>query len=150
MTPQDAAAAGWSARSAATGFPELVGGFWSRRDGGGWRYAALPGENHVNNRGVVHGGLLLTFADHALGLTVWERVGRRPCATAQINMHFVEAARPGELLELDADIVRIARSMVFVRGTIRAGERTVAVADGIWKLLGPTSSPGPGQDRTQS
>ena len=142
MTAEQAASAGWSPRSAATGFPELVGGFWSRRDGDGWRYAVLPGERHVNNRGVVHGGLLLTFADHALGLTVWERAGRRPCATAQLNMQFVDAAQPGELLELDAEIVRMARSLVFVRGTIRAGERTVATVDGIWKLLGPPPGPG--------
>lgn len=142
MTPQDVAAAGWSARSVATGFPELVGGFWSRRDGDGWRYAALPGEQHVNNRGVIHGGMLLTFADCGLGLTIWERAGRRDCATAQLGMQFVDAAQPGELLELDVDIVRMARSMVFVRGTIRAGTRTVAAADGIWKLLGPL----PGQE----
>ncbi len=129
----------------ARGFTELVGGFWSRRDGDGWRYAALPDERHVNNRGVLHGGLLLTFADHALGMTVWERAGRRPCATVQLNVQFVAAGRPGALLELDAEVIRTARTLVFMRGTIRAGTRTVAVADGIWKMLGP-APPAPGQD----
>ena len=144
MTPQEATASGWKPRSAATGFPELVGAFWSRRDGDTWRYGALADERHVNNRGVVHGGLLLTFADHALGLTIWERIGRRNCATAQLNFHFVDAAQPGEFLELDAEIVRTTRSMVFVRGTIRTGSRTVAAADGIWKILGPPAgSPEP-------
>lgn len=142
MTPQEATAAGWKPRSAANGFSELVGAFWSRRDGDTWRYAALPDERHVNNRGVVHGGMLLTFADHALGLAIWERIGRRPSATAQLNFHFVDAAQPGEFLEMDAEIVHTSRSMVFVRGTIRAEARVVAAADGIWKILGP--SPGQG------
>ena len=145
MTHEEAVQAGWKPRSAETGFTELVGAFWSRRDGDGWRYAALPDERHVNNRGVVHGGLLLAFADHALGLTVWERIGRRHCATVQLNMQFVEAGQPGAMLELDAEIVRTARSLVFVRGIIRAGDRTVAMADGIWKILGPGPST-PGSD----
>lgn len=139
MTPEEATAAGWKPLSPAAGFTGLVGAFWSRRDGDRWRYAALPDERHVNNRGVTHGGFLLTFMDHGLGLTIWEQVGRRHCATAQLNLHFVDATWPGELLELEPEVVRTARSMVFVRGTVRAGTRTVAAADGIWKILGPLS-----------
>ena len=131
----DPAAAGWKA-GAADGFPGLVGPFWARRDGEGWHYAFTAGPQHVNGRGIVHGGMLMTFADHAFGLTVWEAAGRRPCVTIQLNVGFIEAVRPGDFVESRAEVLRQTRSVTFIRGLLVVGERRVAAADGIWKLLG--------------
>ena len=135
VTVEEAEHAGWTlARDSGT-FSDQAGPFWSRRDGDTWQYAVLTDSRHSNNRGVVHGGLLLTFADHALGLTVWEHVGRAPCATIQLNMQFVDAVQPGDFVELEVTIVRATRSVVFVRGSLAVAERPVAIVDGVWKIL---------------
>ncbi len=140
MNAEEAQAAGWKLGPRGSAFPDLVGPFWSRRDADRWRHAALTDARHANNNGVVHGGLLLSFADNALGMTVWHHIGRRPCATIELSMQFVDAVQPGDLVELDAEIVRATRSVVFVRGTLSVADRTVATATGIWKILAAAPS----------
>jgi acyl-coenzyme A thioesterase PaaI-like protein len=85
---------------------------------------------------VVHGGMLMSFADDVLGMTVWEAAGRRPCTTVQLNTHFVSPARAGEFVEGRAEVLRATRTVVFVRGTLSVAGRTVVAADGVWKILG--------------
>ena len=39
------------------------------------------------------------------------------------------------MVEARGEIVRGTRSLVFIRGLLTVGERTVAAIDGIWKVL---------------
>ena len=139
MTEDEVRQAGWTQSARWPGFTDAAGPFWSRRDGDGWQYAVLSSERHVNNRGVVHGGLLLTLADHALGIAVWESIGREACATIQLDMQFLATTLPGELVEVAAEITRSTKSVVFVRGVLSSGSRVVSTAAGIWKRLAPQS-----------
>jgi uncharacterized protein (TIGR00369 family) len=142
--PIDPRAAGWKPLPA-EGYPALVGPFWAKREPGeapggqrAWRYAFLAEPRHVNLGGVVHGGMLMSFADDVLGMTVWEAAGRKPCTTVQLNTQFVSPARIGELVEGRAEVLRATRTLVFVRGVLTAGgdDRTVVSAEGVWKILG--------------
>lgn len=117
-------------------FSEFIGPFLYRREGEGYRYAFEAGQRHANVNGVLHGGMLVTFADQALGSTVYEAVGRRKCATAQLNTHFLGPVKPGDFVECEAEVVRVTRSLVFMRGMLRVGDRRVLSADGVWKILG--------------
>src|SRR5512147_546124 len=64
----DPAAHGWEAYGD-DGFIGLVGPFWTRQDGDTHRYAFLAEPKHHNRRGVVQGGMLMTFADRSMGMT---------------------------------------------------------------------------------
>jgi len=132
----DPVTAGWEQRQGQGPFTQLVGPVWVRREAEGSAYAFLAEERHTNSRGVVHGGMLMTFVDHALGWIVWDAVDRMPCATVSLNHQFVAAARPGDWVEMRGRIVRNTRSLVFIHGMMNVGDRTVMVADGIWKKLG--------------
>ncbi len=90
---------------------------------------------HGNKRGVVHGGMLATAFDVALGNASWEAAGQQPSATVQLTIQYVGAMQLGEFATIRAEIVRATRSLVFVRGVMAVGERAVATADGIWKIL---------------
>ena len=133
--PSDLAAAGWKPMPAED-YPALVGPFLARREGGGWRYGFVAEQRHLNKGGVVHGGMLVSFADDALGATVWEAVGHRPVTTVQLNTQFISPARLGDLVEMRAEVLRSTRTVVFVRGALEVGGRTVVHADGVWKILG--------------
>ena len=141
MPPDDAPAApaslpaGWKIMPAED-YPALIGPFLARREGNGWRYAFVAEERHLNKGGVVHGGMLMSFADDALGATVWEAVGRRPVTTVQLNTQFISPARLGELVEARAEVLRSTRTVVFVRGVLEVAGRAVVHADGVWKILG--------------
>ena len=138
MPPDDATAAplpaGWKIMPAED-YPALIGPFLARREGDGWRYAFVAEQRHLNKGGVVHGGMLMSFADDALGATVWEAVGRKPVTTVQLNTQFISPARLGELVEARAEVLRRTRTVVFIRGVLEAGGRTVVHADGVWKIL---------------
>ena len=131
------AGAGWK-RMRPDGYPALIGPFWFRRDedGQGFRYGFPAEARHLNMGGVVHGGMLMSFADDVLGMTVWEAAGRKPCTTVQLSTQFIAPVKLGEFVEGRAEVLRTTRSVVFVRGLVTVGERTIVHADGIWKILG--------------
>lgn len=132
----DPLASGWK-RLPGRGFPETVGEFFTKKkEGGGWRYGFLAEPRHANVGGVVHGGMLMTFTDDILGMSVWDAVGRNPVSTIQLNTRFIAPARPGDFVECEAEIQRVTKSVVFIRGQLMVGERLVLSADGVWKILG--------------
>ena len=130
----DLAAAGWKPMPAED-YPALIGPFLARREGAGWRYGFVAEQRHLNRGGVVHGGMLMSFADDALGATVWQSVGNKPCTTVQLSTQFVSPVRLGELVEVRAEVLRATRTVVFVRGVLEVGGRAVVHADGVWKIL---------------
>jgi acyl-coenzyme A thioesterase PaaI-like protein len=137
----DPAAAGWQPYGHDdTGFVGLVGPFWSRpkktETGDSFEYAFLAEDKHHNLRGVVQGGMLMTFADRSMGRTCFYANEQQPQATVQLDMHFIDAVQVGEFVECRAKVVRRTRSLVFMSGELVVGERIVATANGVWKTLG--------------
>ena len=133
--PFNPAEIGWEPYSD-SGFIGLIGPLWMRRNGENLAFAFLAEPKHRNRRGVVQGGMLMTFADRALGTTVWYAIGQRAEATVQLDTHFVDAVRIGEFVEAHCEIVRRTRSILFMRATLMVGSRVVATANGVWKVLG--------------
>lgn len=137
--PFDPKAAGWEPYSD-DGFIGLIGPLWQKPIGDGcgdgYRYAFLAEHKHHNRRGVVQGGMLMTFADRAMGMTCWYANQRQPQATVQLDVHFVDAVRIGEFVEAQCRIVRRTRSLIFMSGDLMVGDRVVASAKGVWKTLG--------------
>ncbi len=115
--------------------PGGLGAAWSKRVDGIWRYGFLTREDHINPAGAIHGGILMTFADHVLGLYVWAAADKAPNVTIQLNTHFLGAVSPGDFLELRGEVTRATGSMVFVRGLVRVGEKDVLAVDGIWRVF---------------
>ena len=132
--PFDPAAAGWTAYSD-EGFIGLVGPLWERPDGDSFRYAFMAEHKHHNRRGVVQGGMLMTFADRAMGMTSWYANGRQPQATVQLDVHFIDAVEIGEFVEAQCRVVRQTRTLMFMEADLIAGSRVVGTAHGIWKIL---------------
>jgi uncharacterized protein (TIGR00369 family) len=131
----DPAASGWSTYSEA-GLTDLVGPLWQRTDDGARRLGFVAREHHVNRRGVVHGGMLLMFADEAIGTAAYDANDRQPQATIQLDLQFIAPVEVGQFVEAEVEVVRRTRSLIFMTGKLRAGDRTVATASGIWKVIG--------------
>jgi uncharacterized protein (TIGR00369 family) len=138
MTEDDLLADGWR-RLPTVRYSAALGPSFSRMINGRITGALLAQEHLGNdNLGVVHGGAIMTFVDMAMGLGVGHATGSAGYfVTAQLSVQFVASANVGELVTCQPEVVRKTSSMVFMRGLILAGERTVASADGIFKLLNP-------------
>src|ERR1700692_9976 len=90
-------ASGWT-RVEATGFIELIGPLWQRVVDGEHEYALATQDKHHNRRGLVQGGVLMTFADRTCGMTARFVSGRPTLATVQLDTHFVDGGNIGEVL----------------------------------------------------
>lgn len=118
-------------------FETLAGPFYLRDDpDGATRCAVMPEARHANAGGALHGGFLMTFVDYALFAIArgdLQGVG----VTVSCHTDFLAAARPGERLEATGQVVRAARSLLFVRGLVVQGSTTVASFSGIVKRMRP-------------
>jgi uncharacterized protein (TIGR00369 family) len=131
----DPAASGWTAYSESP-LTDLVGPLWQRTEGDDSRLGFVAREHHTNRRGVVHGGMLLMFADEAIGKAAYDANDRLPQATIQLDVQFIAPVEVGQFVEAHAQVVRRTRSLIFMSGRLLAGDRTVATASGIWKVIG--------------
>ncbi len=125
---------GWTLRPTKA-FATHVGPFYSPPDGDSLGCGFIASLKHGNKRGVVHGGMIMSAFDVALGNASWTASAGKPCATVQLNTSFVGAVKMGDFVFVRAEIVKATRSMVFLRGTMLVGDRVVATADGVWKIL---------------
>src|SRR3954447_10170705 len=140
MKAYDPAADGWRPMPAA-GLPGSLGIPWAKRAGEYWQYGLPTTDSHLNPNGVVHGGVLLTFADHGLSMLAWQAAERAPCITIQLNTHFLDGIRLGEFIDLRGEVTRRTRGLVFLRGVIGARDsdavRDVGSVDGVWRVMRP-------------
>lgn len=77
----------------------------------------------------------MAFADRSMGMTAWHSNSKRPQATAQLDVHFTDAVQIGEFVEARCRVVRRTRSLIFMSASLEVGERVVANANGLWKVL---------------
>lgn len=134
---QDLFAAGWE-KIQTGGFTAHVGQFWRRHINGDVEIGLIVEEHHCNNHlGTLHGGMVMTFADVALGSGAAKRLGaaRFNGVTASLNMQFVAVANVGEFISCKPEVVHQGKQMFFMRGLIVTNDKVIASCEGIWKLL---------------
>jgi acyl-coenzyme A thioesterase PaaI-like protein len=125
---------GWSIVET-TGFLNLVGPLWQRVVDGQHEYAIVAQDKHHNRRGLVQGGLLMTFADRTCGMTARYVSGRPTLATVQMDTHFIDSAKIGETLLSKPRVVRSTRSLIFTTTEVTVDDRCIAMASGVFKVL---------------
>ena len=125
---------GWSLVEA-TGFIQLVGPLWERAVDGVHEYALPTADKHHNRRGLVQGGLLMTFADRSSGMTARYVSGQPTLATVQMDTQFIDSARIGEILISKPRVIRTTRSLIFTTTEVTAGSRCIVSASGVFKIL---------------
>ena len=119
--------AGWSCYPGGDPFEDLAGQFYFKTDGGDGRpVCAFRAERkHLNGGGFLHGGCVMTFADFCLFVIARDAIDGGMTVTATFNGEFVGTAHEGDLVECRGEVVKAARSMVFVRGLITCGDEPV-------------------------
>lgn len=121
------------------GFNNFVGPFYrlpDLEDGRLRRFAFVILDKHMNAGGTVHGGMLMTLADMAMGQTTRLEAGVAAGSTVSLNCDFVGPGRLGDVVEARVRVTRRARTVVFLSAELYAGERLLLVATGLWKAIG--------------
>jgi acyl-coenzyme A thioesterase PaaI-like protein len=118
-----------------SGFLQLIGPLWQRVVNGAHEYALITEDKHHNRSGLVQGGVLMTFADRTCGMTARYVSGKPMLATVQLDTHFVEAGKIGEVLISKPRVVRSTRSLIFIGTQVTVDKRVIAMANGVFKIL---------------
>src|SRR5581483_3838808 len=118
-----------------TGFLQLIGPLWQRLVDGVHEYALIAEDKHHNRRGLVQGGVLMTFADRTCGMTARYASGKMTLATVQLDTHFVEAGKTGEVLVSQPHVVRSTLSLIFLTTEVTVDKRLISMASGVFKIL---------------
>jgi len=134
MAAEKLKASGWAIVET-SGFISLVGPLWQRVVNEVHEYAVVAQDKHHNRRGLVQGGLLMTFADRSCGMTARFISGRPTLATVQMDTHFIDSGKIGEILISKPRVVRATRSLIFMATEVTAGSRCIATASGVFKIL---------------
>lgn len=120
-----------------------TGPFWHREEAdGSIRCAFRVEKKHLNGSGNVHGGCFMTFADYCL-FAIASPVLGGPGVTVNFACDFLDAAREGDLIVGTAEITRAGGSLIFLRGQLKTGERTLFTFSGTIKRVKRKTSPQP-------
>ena len=95
-------------------------------------FYALP--RHCNGVGLIHGGMLSAFLDGLLAAAAARASGASP-VTVHLSVDFLDMGRAGEWVIGEAHVTRTTRDLAFAEGVARIGERQLARASGVFKLM---------------
>lgn len=118
-----------------TPFSRLLGIRRLVRENGTSRYEMTIGPDHLNRRGVAHGGVVASLLDTALGASVVSALAPEEwTGTLELSVQFREPVRPG-LVTAQGRLARRGKNVAFAEGEIRdASGRTLASAHGVWTI----------------
>ena len=119
-------------------FHELVGPLYEKRDGGVLVIGMLVAEKHRNRRGIVHGGMICTLADFAMGYAATTATGSlRKVVTTNLSVDFAGNAGPGDWIEAHVDVMRPGNRVSFVNCFVYRGTARIARASATFLILRP-------------
>ncbi len=122
-------------RSSTTPFNDLLGTRCVLREPGRTRYELTVGPDHLNKRGVAHGGVVASLLDTALGAAVVASIAPEEwTGTLELSVQFREPVLPGPVVA-EGRVARRGRTIAFAEGEIRdAAGRILATAHGVWTI----------------
>ena len=112
-----------------------IGPFYYRQADDCYDCAFLPHASNCNVNGLVHGGVLMTFADFSLCLAATDHYQEVSCITVSFHADFMAAASEGKLITCRPEITRRTGSMVFVSGRLISQEQIVMTFSAVVKIL---------------
>ena len=108
-----------------------------------FEFKATISKNHLNAAGITHGGYIAAFIDAGAGTAAHRSANKSPCVTISLELKFISAVRLGQELIGKTKIQKKTKTMVFLTCELTAGNKIVATASGVWKILKLTGA-GPG------
>jgi acyl-coenzyme A thioesterase 13 len=137
MTTADAGLpAGFEPLFRTSPFLERTGPFYVKGRGAQLRIGLRVQEHHLNGRGQLHGGMLMTMADIALGYAM--STSTEPplnAVTSSMSVDFAGGARVGDWVESAVDIQKLGRTLAFANVYLSVGDQRIVRASGIFAVV---------------
>jgi uncharacterized protein (TIGR00369 family) len=94
---------------------------------------------HTNGRGLIHGGLIAALADNAMGYSCAQQMGgTSSLVTIGLAVDFIGAAKVGQWLAVESDVIRTGSTICFAQSLIKADDVTIARANATFRVVPKT------------
>jgi uncharacterized protein (TIGR00369 family) len=91
--------------------------------------------HHMNIIGIVHGGVLSSLLDNAMGIAVMATRPEDKVVTTNLNVHFVSPLKEGKLI-VTAEIVHQSRKMITTQGRVTDAEGNLStIGTGSFRVI---------------
>jgi len=110
-----------------------------------YEFKSTINENHLNAAGITHGGFIAASVDAGAGTAAHRSADKNPCVTISLELKFISAVKLGQEIIGKTLIQKKTKTMVFLTCELKAENKIVATASGVWKILNkklPGAGPG--------
>jgi uncharacterized protein (TIGR00369 family) len=115
----------------------LIGPLYCRGEGDDLIIGLRVEAKHCNARGTVHGGILATLADVALGYTMaFSSTPPANLITANLTLDFAGTAKIGDWLEAHVDVQKRGSRLSFANCYITVNEQRIVRASAVFLVAG--------------
>ena len=91
---------------------------------------------HTNARGLIHGGLIASLADNAMGYSCAQTMGwASSLVTISLAVDFVGSAEIGQWLAVESEVIRTGSTICFAQSLIKADDAVIARANGTFRVV---------------
>jgi uncharacterized protein (TIGR00369 family) len=122
------------------GFAAANGPWFEKIENGRAIRGFMPGPQHANALGIVHGGMLAAFLDSAMGGAVIRALQRR-VVTLRLSLDYLGPARIGDWLQAEGQVVGHDEHVAQVRGRLYGPRHEVLAGLGAFALLSRQRTP---------
>jgi len=99
-----------------------------------YEYRATLTDIHMNAAGSTHGGFLMSVLDSGMGTAVHQVIDGI-AVTITLDIKFIAGSKSGDEIIGYAKIKKQTRSLIFMQGELVSNGKTLATAEGIWKVI---------------
>jgi uncharacterized protein (TIGR00369 family) len=91
---------------------------------------------HTNARGLIHGGLIASLADNAMGYSCAQAMGwASSLVTISLAVDYVGSGEIGQWLSVESEVIKTGSTICFAQGLIKADDAVIARANGTFRVL---------------
>lgn len=120
---------------------DLIGPLYSRGEGRHRVLGLRAQTKHCNSRGTVHGGILATLADVALGYTMaFSSDPPGNLVTANLSLDYAGSAKAGDWLETHVDIQKQGSRLSFANCYIQVEGERIVRASAVFLVARPAAA----------
>jgi uncharacterized protein (TIGR00369 family) len=117
-------------------FLDLLGPIYNQRTDRGLVIGLRVEDKHCNARGLVHGGLLSSLADVALGYnSAFAQEPPTPIVTSSLTIDYAGTAKLGDWITIESDVQKVGKSLAFANCYFIVESVRIARASAVFSVI---------------
>jgi uncharacterized protein (TIGR00369 family) len=94
---------------------------------------------HTNAHGLIHGGLIATLADVAMGYSCGFQSGATQMVTIGLAVDYIGGAKVGQWLAVEPDVIKTGSTICFAQCFVKADDVVIARANATFRVVHQTA-----------